>query len=103
MNTVLATLIYSLARLGLLALFVAVGYFAGLRGYVLIIVGFLVSAVVSLFLLDGLRDRVSVGLFNTKKRIDDKIDAAAAAEDAWIDEQLRKQEADSQDNPEQNK
>lgn len=103
MNTVLATLIYSLARLGLLALFVAVGYFAGLRGYVLIIVGFLASAVVSLFLLDGLRDRVSVGLFNTKKRIDDKIDAAAAAEDAWIDEQLRKQEADSQDNPEQNK
>ncbi len=103
MNTVLATLIYSLARLGLLALFVAVGYFAGLRGYVLIIVGFLVSAVVSLFLLDGLRDRVSVGLFNTKKRIDDKIDAAAAAEDAWIDEQLRKQEADSQDNPEQKK
>ena len=69
----------------------------------LIIVGFLVSAVVSLFLLDGLRDRVSVGLFNTKKRIDDKIDAAAAAEDAWIDEQLRKQEAGSQDNPEQNK
>ena len=103
MNTVLATLIYSLARLGLLALFVAVGYFAGLRGYVLIIVGFLASAVVSLFLLDGLRDRVSVGLFNTKKRIDDKIDAAAAAEDAWIDEQLRKQEADSKDNPEQNK
>jgi hypothetical protein len=102
-KTFLSTILYSLARLGLLALFLGVGYYAGLRGYVLIIVGFLVSAVASLFLLDGLRDRVSVGLFNTKKKLDDKIDAAAAAEDAWLDEQLRKQEADRQDDSEPNK
>lgn len=103
MNTFISTLIYTLARLGLLALFLAVGYFAGLRGFALIIVGFLVSAVASLFLLDALRDRVSSGLFNTKQKLDQKIDAAAAAEDAWLDEQLRKQEADREKQSEQDK
>ena len=103
MNTFISTLIYTLARLGLLSLFLAVGYFAGLRGFTLIIVGFLVSAVASLFLLDALRDRVSSGLFNTKQKLDQKIDAAAAAEDAWLDEQLRKQEADRENQSEQDK
>lgn len=96
MNTFLSTLLYTLARLGLLGLFLVVGYFAGLRGYILIIVSFLVSAIASLFLLDTLRDRVSTGVFSMKKKIDDRIDAATAAEDAWIDEQLRKQEGDTQ-------
>lgn len=103
MNTFVSTLIYTLARLGLLAIFIGLGYLVGLRGYILIIVGFLVSAVASLFLLDGLRDKVSVGVFNTKQKLDQRIESAIAAEDAWIDEQLRKQETNSQDQPEQDK
>lgn len=101
MNTFISTLIYTLARLGLLALFVVIGYFIGLRGYLLLVVAFLVSAVASLFLLDKLRDQVSVGVFKTKEKIDRRIEESAAKEDAWFDEQLRKQEADGEDQPKQ--
>lgn len=103
MSTFLSTLIYTLARLGLLALFLGVGYFAGLRGYILLIVAFLVSAVASLFLLDSLRDRVSTGVFQVKEKVDRRIEAAAAKEDAWLDEQLRKHEADREDQTEKDK
>ena len=101
MNTFISTLIYTLARLGLLALFMVIGYFIGLRGYLLLVVAFLVSAVASLFLLDKLRDQVSVGVFKTKEKIDRRIEESAAKEDAWFDEQLRKQEADGEDQPKQ--
>jgi hypothetical protein len=101
LNTFISTLIYTLARLGLLALFVVIGYFIGLRGYLLLVVAFLVSAVASLFLLDKLRDQVSVGVFKTKEKIDRRIEESAAKEDAWFDEQLRKQEADGEDQPKQ--
>jgi hypothetical protein len=78
-----------------------IGYFIGLRGYLLLVVAFLVSAVASLFLLDKLRDQVSVGVFKTKEKIDRRIEESAAKEDAWFDEQLRKQEADGEDQPKQ--
>ncbi|MBM3690647.1 MAG: DUF4229 domain-containing protein [Actinobacteria bacterium] len=103
MNTFLSTIIYTLARIGLLALFLGIGYFAGLRGYILLIVAFLVSAVASLFLLDSLRDRVSAGVFKTKEKIDKRIEDAAAKEDAWLDEQLRKHETNRENQSEQDK
>ncbi|MDA2975230.1 MAG: DUF4229 domain-containing protein [Actinomycetota bacterium] len=94
-----STLIYSLARLALLAIFLGAGYLVGLRGFLLIVVGFVVSAVASLFLLDSLRDDVSSGVFTAKQKINKCIDAATAAEDAWIEAQLRKQESDTEDQP----
>lgn len=100
-STFRSTLIYSLARLAILAIFLGAGYLAGLRGFTLIIVGFVISAIASLFLLDSLRDQVSVGVFNLKTKIDNRIDAAAAAEDAWIEEQLRKQQPNAEEQPEQ--
>jgi UPF0716 family protein affecting phage T7 exclusion len=100
-DTLKSTLLYTIARLALLALFVGLGYLVGLRGIVLILVGFVVSAIASLFLLDSIRDEVSKGVFKVKKNLDNRIDAATAAEDAWIDEQLRKQEADTEDQPKQ--
>jgi hypothetical protein len=44
-----------------------------------------------LFLLDRLRDKVSEGIFSFKNRINLRIDEAAAAEDAWIEEQLNQE------------
>ena len=79
-----STLVYYLARLALLAIFLGAGYLVGLRGFLLIVVGFVVSAVASLFLLDSLRDDVSSGVFTAKQKINKRIDAATAAEDAWI-------------------
>jgi uncharacterized oligopeptide transporter (OPT) family protein len=100
-QTFKSTLLYTLARLALLVLFIGLGYLVGLRGVVLILVGFVVSAIASLFLLDSLRDQVSTGVVKVKKTIDSRIDAATAAEDAWIDEQLRKQESNTEDQPKQ--
>lgn len=94
-----SALIYSLARLVLLAIFLGAGYLIGLRGFLLIVVSFVVSAVASLFLLDSLRDGVSLGVFAAKQKINKRIDAATAAEDAWIDAQLRKQESETEDQP----
>lgn len=100
-TTFKSTLVYSLARLALLAIFLGAGYLVGLRGFLLIVVAFVVSAVASLFLLDSLRDDVSLGVFSAKQKIDKRIDASTAAEDAWIEEQLRKQESNAEDQPKQ--
>lgn len=56
-------------------------YLVGARGFVLILLAFIVSGALSLVLLDRPRSDASRGLGRVIGRINDKIDAAAAKED----------------------
>lgn len=75
---------YTLARLGLLAVTLGIGYLFGLRGPVLIIVGFLVSGLISLVLLDSQRSQLGGRISGYFSRINQKLDANTRKED--IDE-----------------
>jgi hypothetical protein len=90
-SPIVSALVYTMARFGLLGAFGLIGYLLGLRSYLLIGFAFVTSAIASLFLLDKLRDKVSEGIFSFKNRINLRIDEAAAAEDAWIEEQLNQE------------
>lgn len=75
---------YTLARLGLLAVTLGVGYLFGLRGPVLIIVGFLVSGLISLVLLNSQRSQLGGRISGYFSGINQKLDANTRKED--IDE-----------------
>jgi len=65
-------------------LLLAVGgllYLTGARGFLLLILAFLVSGALSLVWLDRPRAQMSRGFGNAVGRVNDRIDAAAAAED----------------------
>lgn len=75
---------YTLARLGLLAVTLGIGYLFGLRGPVLIIVGFLVSGLISLVLLNSQRSQLGGRISGYFSGINQKLDANTRKED--IDE-----------------
>ena len=72
---------YTLARLGLLAVTLGIGYLLGLRGPVLIIVGFLVSGLISLVLLDSQRSQLGGRISGYFSGINQKLDANTRKED----------------------
>ena len=79
-------LVYTAARLGLLLLVGLPLYLAGARGLLLLVGAFLISGLLSFILLDGTRARFSDSVSGFFGRINDRIDAAARAEDDELDE-----------------
>jgi Protein of unknown function (DUF4229) len=72
---------YTLARLGLLVLTLGIGYLFGLRGPLLIILGFLGSGLLSLVLLNNQRSQLGGRISGYFSRINQKIDANTRKED----------------------
>lgn len=75
---------YTIARLGLLAITLGIGYLFGLRGPMLIILGFLGSGLLSLILLNSQRSQLGGRISGYFTRINQKLDANTRKED--IDE-----------------
>ena len=69
----------------ILAYFLGVGYLVGLRGVFLLVMGFLASGIVSLFVLSKTRDQLSTSIFSGFQRVNKRIAAAADKEDKIID------------------
>jgi hypothetical protein len=80
-----AIAVYTAARVGLFWLCAVLGWLAGLSGPVLLIVALLVSGVLSWFLLR--RQRIAMGGVVERRvtGVRDRLDARAAAEDAYVD------------------
>jgi hypothetical protein len=72
---------YTLARLGLLAVTLGICYLFGLRGPMLIIVGFLGSGLVSLLLLNSQRSQLCGRISGYFSGINQKLDANTRKED----------------------
>ncbi len=72
---------YTFLRFVILLSFIAVGYLVGLRDLTLIVVTFLASGIVSLFVLNKSRDQFSSSISTFFQRINRRIDAAAQKED----------------------
>lgn len=73
---------YTLARLGLLAVTLGICYLIGLRGPLLIIVGFLGSGLVSLLLLNSQRSQLGGRISGYFSGINQKLDANTRKEDS---------------------
>lgn len=74
-------LVYTLQRLGVLIVVGAVLYLLGLRGVWLILFAFLVSGVISAFVLKGAREGASYGITGAVTRVNRRIEESARAED----------------------
>jgi Flp pilus assembly pilin Flp len=72
---------YTLARLGLLAVTLGIGYLFGLRGPLLIILGFLASGLLSLVLLNSQRSQLGGRISGYFTGINQKLDANTRKED----------------------
>ncbi|MEY2773606.1 MAG: hypothetical protein RJB51_1027 [Actinomycetota bacterium] len=72
---------YTLARLGLLAVTLGIGYLFGLRGPLLIILGFLGSGLLSLVLLNSQRSQLGGRISGYFTGINQKLDANTRKED----------------------
>ncbi len=72
---------YTLARLGLLGLTLGFGYLFGLRGPLLIILGFLGSGLLSLVLLNNQRSQLGGRISGYFSRINQKLDDNTRKED----------------------
>ncbi|MEY2827075.1 MAG: hypothetical protein RIQ80_533 [Actinomycetota bacterium] len=72
---------YTFLRLLILLSFTAVGYLVGLRDLTLIVVAFLASGIVSLFVLNNSRDQFSSSISQFFQKINKRIDAAGEKED----------------------
>jgi hypothetical protein len=72
---------YTLARFGLLAITLGLGYIFGLRGPLLIILGFLSSGLLSLVLLNNQRSQLGGRISGYFTRVNQKLDANTRKED----------------------
>ena len=72
---------YTLARLGLLALTLGIGYIFGLRGPLLIILGFLGSGLLSLVMLNNQRSQLGGRVSGYFARINQKLEDNTGKED----------------------
>ncbi len=72
---------YTLARLGLLAITLGIGYLFGLRGPLLIILGFLGSGLLSLVLLNSQRSQLGGRISGYFSGINQRLDANTRKED----------------------
>jgi uncharacterized protein YejL (UPF0352 family) len=73
---------YTLARVALLAVTIGVLYAVGLRDLMLLILGFLVSGLISLIILNNQRSQLGSGIANFFTRLNAKIDANSRKEDS---------------------
>jgi hypothetical protein len=74
-------LVYTGSRLGLFVLVLPPMYLAGMRGILLLAFALVVSGLLSLVLLNGLRARMSGEVSGFFSRMNARIDAASRAED----------------------
>ena len=72
---------YTLARLGILAVAFGALYVAGARGVLLVVLAFLVSMLLSYWLLAGMRERLASGIQSRAERINQRMAEATASED----------------------
>lgn len=72
---------YTLARLGLLAITLGIGYLFGLRGPLLIIMSFLGSGLLSLVMLNNQRSQLGGRISGYFAKINQKLDANTRKED----------------------
>lgn len=76
-----ATLAYTTARILLFVAATVLIYLAGARGLLLLALALLVSGLISFVLLSRQRDAMSGALSNRLRRVRERIDKGAAAED----------------------
>lgn len=74
-------LVYTGLRIAVLAAVGGVLYLVGLRGIYLILFAFLVSGVISAFVLSRIRESAAYGITSVVRGIGDRIDASTRAED----------------------
>lgn len=87
----LAFIRYSTLRFAVLLAVGAVGYLLGLRDLPLLLVAFVGSGAISLFLLDRQRDALGSSVGGVFTRLNQRIDASARAED--VEEDVQEGEA----------
>jgi len=75
------TLIYTLSRLGLLALCLGIGYLASLRGIILLVAAFLGSGLLSFVLLTKQRTAMGEKIGGALTSVSDKLEANTRKED----------------------
>jgi CHASE2 domain-containing sensor protein len=80
-----AIAVYTGARLGLFVLCLGLAWVAGLDGAVLLVVALLASGVLSWFVLRRPRLAMSGAVDRRVSRAHNRVDARAAAEDAYVD------------------
>ncbi len=74
-------LVYTGARLGLLVVVGGLAFAVGMRGLLLLLVAFLGSGLLSLFVLRGSRAKFGTDVGGFFRRINDRIDEASRKED----------------------
>lgn len=77
----MALLKYTLLRLALLAATAGVFYLVGLRDWILLFVAFLVSGVISIFVLNRARDEVSTSLAQRQRTINERLEETSAEDE----------------------
>ena len=75
------TLIYTLSRLGLLALCLGIGYLASLRGIILLVAAFLGSGLLSFLLLTKQRTAMGEKIGGALNTVSAKLEANTRKED----------------------
>jgi Protein of unknown function (DUF4229) len=78
-------LTYNVWRLGLLGICLGIGYLAGLRGALWIVVALAVSGALSWFLLKRQREAMGLAVEQTVQRSRVKMMERTAAEDSYVD------------------
>ena len=71
----MALLKYTLLRLALLAVTAGVFYLVGLRDWVLLFAAFLVSGIISIFVLNRARNEVSTSIASRQERINPRMES----------------------------
>jgi hypothetical protein len=74
-------LIYTTWRIAIFIVTLVVLYFVGLRDVWLLVLAFLISGVISIFVLDRRRQQAVGGFSSLFRRMNDRIDASTRAED----------------------
>jgi hypothetical protein len=78
-------LAYTLARFALFAGVLAVLTLLGARGIALLLLAIIISALLSLWLLAGMRDAMAAALAGRMQRIRTDLDDGAGSEDAYVE------------------
>jgi hypothetical protein len=92
-------LVYNLCRVALFGLCLGLGYVAGLRSILLVVAAFLVSGVLSWFVLRTQREAMGRVVERTVARSQSRLAARAAAEDEYVDQMLSAAEPTNGDQP----
>jgi len=74
-------LVYTTWRLAIFIVVLVVLYLVGLREVWLIVFAFLISGIASIFVLNNRRQRAVGGISSVFRKVNDRIDASATAED----------------------